>query len=464
MSEAEKFDLAVIGAGSGLVIASAAAKSGMKVAVAECGSLGGTCLNRGCIPSKMIIFPGEMAEAIRHSGNIDIAASEPKIDFSALIRRTASTVAQTRAAIESALADLPGVEWLRYPASFESNHVIRAGGRRLTAPRIVIATGAEPALPQIAGLAGLPYMTSTEALTNPVLPARLIVLGAGYIAAELGFAYSAAGSEVEFIVRSRFLKHEDDEISQRFNAIFAARHKCHTGYSVRSVSFDGKTFKLLCCHETEGSRVVSGDALLISTGIKPSTDKLALENTDIATDDKGHVIVDSKLQTGVPGVYALGDVVGNYLFRHTANHEAAYLIRLLVKGEPEKPLDYGPVPHAIFSHPEIAGVGLREQDIAHVGEELVVGRAEFADSNAGIARGYRGGFAKILARRSDGRLLGCQIMGNDAATLLHMMIPLIKSNATLDDMLDLIFIHPALPEILRDAARDALAQRERQAT
>ncbi len=453
--EAERFDLIVIGAGSGLVVATAAAKSGMKVAVIEQGTLGGTCLNRGCIPSKMLIFPGELSDTIRSAGDINITVSEPKIDFPALIQRTSSTVADLRSGIESTLAALPGVEQLPYAASFESNCVIRAGLRRLTAPRIVIATGAEPALPQIEGLADVPFMTSTEALTNSVLPRRLIVLGAGYIAAELGYAYSAAGSEVEYIVRSRFLRNEDDEISQRFSKIYVNRHKCHMGYAVRSVSFDGSTYKLNCFHETEGCRVVTGDALLISVGIKPSTEQLALENTDIATDDKGHVVVDTMLQTAVPGVYALGDVVGNHYFRHTANHEAAYLVRRLVQGVEEKALEYGPVPHAVFTHPEIAGVGLREQDIAHGSEDIVIGRAEFAGSNAGIARGYHDGFAKILARRSDRRILGCQIMGNDAATLLHMMIPLIKSHATLSDMLDLIFIHPALPEVLRDAARDA---------
>ncbi len=456
--EIKQFDLIVIGSGGGMMVATAAARKGFRTALIERGPLGGTCLNRGCIPSKMIIYPGELANTIRRAANINIEVSEPEINFSDLVQRISTTVAEIREGIVKSLADLDGLERFEGSAVFESNHVIRVCEARLSAPRIVVATGAEPDIPSIPGLAGTPYMTSTEALSNPILPDRLIVVGAGYIAVELGYAYGAAGSKVEYIVRSRFLRQEDDEISQHFNRIYTQRHKCHMGAQLRSVEYDGSIFTLKCDSTNAESRTVRGDAILVCTGIKPATRELGLENTDIRVDDAGHILVDSTLQSDAPGVYALGDVVGNHLFRHTANYEAAYLVRHLISGEPIRPLDYGPVPHAIFSHPEIAGVGLREQDVAEYRNEIAIGRSDFAESNAGIARGYREGFAKIIVHRSDHLILGCQIMGHDAATLLHMMIPLLKSRATLNDMLDLIFIHPALPEILRDAARDALTQ------
>ncbi|MFA7174358.1 MAG: FAD-dependent oxidoreductase, partial [Kiritimatiellia bacterium] len=268
----------------------------------------------------------------------------------------------------------------------------------------------------------------------------------------------AAGSEVEFVVRSRLLRHEDDEIAAEFTKSFTGRHVCHNGWQPSGVSFDGQSYALECTHATEGKRTFTGDALLVATGVTPLTQELGLENTDIQRDKTGQIMVNSFLETAVPGVYALGDVVGNYLFRHTANYEAQYLIRTLIEGKPAVALDYGPVPHAVFTRPEIAGVGVREQDVAERGDEIIIGRATFAESNAGVARGLREGLAKIIIQRSDLKLLGCHIMGDEAATLLHMMIPLLKCGATLTEMLDLIYIHPALSEILRDAARDAQAK------
>ncbi|MDA3924421.1 MAG: dihydrolipoyl dehydrogenase [Kiritimatiellae bacterium] len=458
MHNPESFDLIVIGSGGGLMVALAAAQRNMKVALIERGAMGGTCLNRGCIPSKMLIYPGELADEIREADRINISVAAPQVNFSSVIERTARQVAEIRQELETNIARYPSLERITAVAKFESNKVLRAGERRLTAPRILVATGAEPDCPDIPGLADVPYMTSTEALTNPTCPERLLVIGAGYIAVELGYAYGAAGSDVQLLVRSRFLRHEDDEIAAEFTRLFADQHTCHMGYKLRKVSYDGKTYSLDCVHETEGERIFAGDALLVATGVRPLTSDLGLDLTDVQVDKSGFVVVDSSLETDVPGVYALGDVAGNYQFRHTANYEARYLIRSLVEGQKVGPLDYGPVPHAIFSRPEIAGVGLREQDVADRSDQIVIGRTTFAESNAGIARGLTSGFAKILVQRSDHKLLGCHIMGDEAATLLHMMIPLLKTGATLDDMLDLIFIHPALSEILRDAARDAQSQ------
>lgn len=455
MQSPESFDLIVIGSGGGLVVAMAAAQRKMKVALIERGALGGTCLNRGCIPSKMVIYPGELADEIREAGRIDISVAEPQVNFSSVIERTARQVSQISRGLEQSITRHPTLERITALASFESNNVLRAGARRLTAPRILIATGAEPDCPDIPGLADVPYMTSTEALINPVCPERLLVIGAGYIAVELGYAYGAAGSDVQLLVRSRLLRHEDDEIAAAFTESFSEQSTCHIGYRVCSVSYDNGIYSLDCLHATKGKQTITGDGLLVATGVRPLTYDLGLEQTDVQVDAAGFILVDKHLQTHQSGVYALGDVVGNYQFRHTANYEARYLIRSLVEGEKQSELDYGPVPHAIFARPEVAGVGLREQDVADRSDEVVIGRAAFADSNAGVARGLSNGFAKILVQRSDRKLLGCHIMGDEAATLLHMMIPLLKTGATLDQMLDLIFIHPALPEILRDAARDA---------
>jgi dihydrolipoamide dehydrogenase len=198
-----------------------------------------------------------------------------------------------------------------------------------------------------------------------------------------------------------------------------------------------------------------GDALLVATGVTPCTDTLGLEHTDIQTDAKGFIQVDDHLQTKVNGVYALGDCIGRYLYRHTVNHEATYLVKTAIHNDSSTTLDYGPVPHAVFGGYEIAGVGLTEEQVQEQGLDYVVGKALYADSNTGLARGYDHGFAKILVERSTRRLLGAHILGEEASDMIHLFIVLMKTKGTLDDLLDMIFIHPALPEVARDAARDA---------
>jgi dihydrolipoamide dehydrogenase len=183
-----------------------------------------------------------------------------------------------------------------------------------------------------------------------------------------------------------------------------------------------------------------------------------LEKTGVHVDACGHIQVDGHLRTACPGVYALGDCIGRYLYRHTVNYEGEYLVRTALNQASAEPLDYGPVPHAVFSNPEIAGVGLTEEQAREQGYDLVIGRARYVDSNAGLARGYEHGFVKLLVDRKTRGILGAHILGDEASNLIHLFIAMMKTGGGLDQLLDTIFIHPALPEIARDAARDAQRQ------
>jgi dihydrolipoamide dehydrogenase len=190
-------------------------------------------------------------------------------------------------------------------------------------------------------------------------------------------------------------------------------------------------------------------------GVVPETDGLGLDNTGVRLDAAGNIMVDECLRTEVPGIFAFGDVVGNFLFRHTANYEAKYLTSTQILGNSEKPIDYGPVPHAVFSCPEIAGVGLTEQQVLDSGTDYIVGTARYEDSTPGIARQSDHGLVKLIFNRNSKNLLGAHIVGDDAATMVHMFIAFMKMGGTLDDMLDTIFIHPALPEVAKEALLDA---------
>lgn len=455
----KNYDVIVMGSGGGMKIALPAASMGLKTALIDQDALGGTCLNRGCIPSKMLIYPTELPELIRQAHKINVHTdSTARVDFPALIRRTSRTVDGMSEDIGRALLQTSNLDLYTEHGEFISDHVLRVGADELRADKIFIATGSRPALPKIPGLKDTPFMTSREALRREDLPERLLALGAGYIAVELGTAYANAGAQVEFIVRSRFLRQEDREVAEQFSLIFGQSHTAHQGFSPIKVAYQHDAFAVTCRDAAGQEKVLRADALLVATGVTPCTDDLGLAHTGISTDDRGYIQVDEHLHTPVPGVYALGDCVGNYLFRHTVNFEGEYLVRTVLQGQQDHPIDYGPVPHAVFSTPEIAGVGLTEQEALVQGKEFTVGRSAYADSNAGLARGYEHGFVKLLIEHSTHRILGAHILGDEASNMIHLFIAMMKMQGRLEDLLDMIFIHPALPEVARDAARAAQAK------
>jgi mycothione reductase len=452
----ECFDLIVIGSGGGLTIAGPAAERGLRVALIEEGRCGGTCLNRGCIPSKMLVYPAAITDMARAAGKLNVQVPDStNMDFPALVRRTSRTVDAVSEQLAANYANMANLRLMHGHGAFVDNHTLDVDGHRITAPKIFIATGSRSDTPPISGLADTPFMTSREALRREDLPDSMLVLGAGYIAVELGYVYARAGCRVEFIVRSRFLRKEDPEIAAEFERVFDRHHTVHKGFHPTQVRFDNGTFTV-SCRTPDGSRGdLTAAALLVATGVRPNTDRLGLEHTDIELDEQGYIRVDACLQTAVPGIYALGDVLGRHLFRHTVNHEAAYLMRTAFETAVVPPLTYGPVPHAVFGHPEIAGVGSTEPQLQAAGTNYCVGRATYADSTPGMARLSDHGLVKLLFDRRSTRLLGAHIVGDEASNMIHMLIAFMKKDGTLDDLLDTIFIHPALPEVVRDAARDA---------
>ena len=437
-------------------IALPAASMGLKTALIDRDALGGTCLDRGCIPSKMLIYPTELPGLLQRAHRINVEKDSPaRVDFPDLIKRISETVDGISQDLRTKLSHTPNLDFYAHHGEFISDRVMRAGLDELTAEKVFIATGSRPAIPDIPGLKDTPFMTSREALRREDLPGRLLVIGAGYIAVELGTAYAGAGAQVEFIVRSRFLRQEDQEVSAQFSRIFCETHTVHQGLTPISVDYKKGEFTVTCRDAAGQERLLKGDALLVATGVIPCTDDLGLAHTEIEADGKGYIRVDDCLRTDVPGVHALGDCVGRHLFRHTVNYEGEYLVRTVLEGATKSPIDYGPVPHAVFSSPEIAGVGVTEQQAQAQGRDFVVGRSDYAHSNAGLARGYEHGFVKILIERSTRQILGAHILGDEASDMIHLFIAMMKMQGRLEDLLDMIFIHPALPEVARDAARAA---------
>lgn len=454
----KEYDLIVIGSGGGTQISSPAFDMGYKTALIEESKLGGTCLNRGCIPSKMLIHPANVASSIKESPKFDIQAKFSSTDLQKLLKRiNKETDGDSRGIKTWYEQRKKGFGYYPVHGKFVADKVIQVGKDKITAKKIFIATGARPFIAPIPGLKGTPFMTSSEALRSRKLPKKLIVIGGGYIACELGYAYSALGSDVQWLVRDKaLLRREDSEVSKIFTKVFAKREKVHFGTNTEKVDYNKKTKQFTLHLNKAGKKLtISGDAVLVATGVKPNSDKLGLENTKIKTSKRGFIKVNKFLETNVKGVYALGDVVGNYMFRHSVNFEGQYLFDTLYYSKKKKAINYPPMPHAVFTHPEIGSVGMTEEQLQEKKVPYVVGMNTYEKSAMGMARLSKDEFVKLLFHKKTRKLLGAHILGEEASDMIHQLIYAMTFSATADDLLRMIYIHPALPEIVRNAARNA---------
>ncbi len=453
----KKVDVIIIGAGGGLKLRPVS-ELGKKVVVIEKEKAGGTCLNRGCIPSKMLIHAADVADEIREAEKFNLKVdTNIELNFEALMERVSGFVDGESEGIVKNYENNPNVEYIQGEAKFLEDKVIEVNGERMTAEYIFIATGSRPRIPNIEGLEGTPYMTSKEALRQEKQPKKMIVIGGGYIAVELGHFYGAIGTEVHFLVRNTLLKQMDSEVTDEFCRVFRSKYNVHLNSQAKKVEYADGIFKVTT-DGMDGEEVFEADSLFVATGVVPNSDNLGLENTSIVVDENGYIEVDEYLSTDVDGVYALGDVVGNFLFRHSVNFEGEYLFRTLFEEPSDEPIVYSPMPYAVFSSPQVGGVGKTEDELKAEGISYVKGVNFYKNSAMGDALRSDNGFVKLLFERETSRLVGAHIVGREASNMIHMLVAYMNMEAGLDDLLSTIYVHPALPENIRNAARKAKAQ------
>ncbi|MFH1784977.1 MAG: dihydrolipoyl dehydrogenase [Candidatus Micrarchaeota archaeon] len=442
-----KFDLIVIGAGSGLDISSAAAAKGMKVAIVEKGPMGGTCLNRGCIPSKILIHSADILKTIRESGKFGIEVGKIKIDFQKIMQHS-FIVDQDSQKIEQAILSNPNLTLFKGEGKFVGHKILQIGDKQITADKIVIAAGTRPSIPPIENLNKVPYKTSDQMLRVEKLPKKLIIVGGGYIACELAHFFGTLGSEVTILQRNiRLLPNEDEEIGQKFTDIFSTQHKVKLGFPVLKVEKKGS--KILVHGKDE---IVEGTTFFIATGRTPNTDILDVIKTGVTTNSKGYIETNEFMETNVEGIWAIGDIVGKYLFKHSANLEAEYVSIAILNPEHKRPVDYTAMPHAVFSNPQIAGVGLTEQELREQGTDYLIGKYEYQHTGMGEALLEKNGFVKFITDY-EGKILGCHIIGPEASTLIHEVLVSMKAGKShVNDILHTIHIHPSLSEVVQRGA------------
>jgi mycothione reductase len=451
------FDLIVIGGGTGNTVASEAAAEGMSTALIEKGPIGGTCLNRGCNPSKMLIQHANLVNEIRRSEQFSIDASIDEVRFSEFVREVngdLSEIADQKAENKHAEENLT---LFREEMQFVDDHTVEIDGEEHTADKVVVAAGSRPVVPDaIDGLGTVDYLTSDDAIRLEEVPDNLVILGGGYIAAELGYYFDAFGTDVTMIeMLDTLVPREDSDIAAAFTDIARERHTVHTGFQVSAVEQSTNEIVVTAESEDGDDLTVRGDELLVGLGRRPNTDAINLEATTIETSDNGFIVTDDQLRTTADGVWAMGDIADNGMFKHSGDHEGEIVIDNVAR-EKNRTADFTALPHAIFTEPQIGSVGSTEADLADDDDqEYVVGRAEYTDTAMARALKLDHGFVKVLADPDTSEILGCHIIGHQASMLIHEVTPALRYGITADELANtLIHAHPAMNKVVMNACEN----------
>ena len=446
------FDLVIVGAGSGNSLLTPELED-RRVAIVERGDFGGTCLNRGCIPSKMLVHVADVAEAARRSDRLGVTAHVTGVRWSEVAERVFGRIDPIAAAGEDYRRGLENVAVHKGQARFSGPRRLEVNGAEITGDAVVLAAGARPFIPPDPDLASLSYHTSDDIMRLPAPPERLLIWGGGYIAAELAHVFGAAGSEVTIVNRGpRLLRAEDHDVSEAFTAAYRKRFRVLTDARPTAAATTPDGGITLDVSHPSGTERLTGDVLLIAAGRVPNGDELNVAAAGVTLDDAGYVVVDRYGRTTAEGVWALGDICNPDQLKHVANAEARAVAHNLAHPGDLRPLALGPVPHAVFASPQVASVGLTERQVVASGRPYRRSLRPYGDTAYGWAMEDAASFCKLLSDPDSDRLLGAHICGPDAAVLLQQLVQAMAFDLSVTQIASgQLYIHPALSEVVEQA-------------
>jgi mycothione reductase len=454
------FDLVIIGTGSGNSILDARFAD-RDVAIVERGTFGGTCLNVGCIPTKMFVHTANLADDATNGPRFGVDSELHGVRWADIRDRIfgrIDPIAEGGRQYRVNHPDNRRVTVFPGVARFTGDRTLAVtpndGGEpeTITADRIVLASGSRPVIPEVDGLADVDYLTSDTIMRIDEPPRRLAILGSGFIAAEFAHVFSAFGTEVTVIARSgALLRSEDESISERFTELARQHWDVRTDRKTTRVeNVDGGV--RLYLEGPTGAETLDADALLVAVGRQPNSDLLDAAAGGIGTTADGYVVVDDYQRTTAEGVYALGDLSSPYQLKHVANHEARIVQHNLLHPDDPRAADHRFVPHAVFTSPQIASVGLTERQARERGLRYVTSTQDYAGIAYGWAMEDTTGFAKLIADPATGQLLGAHIIGPQAPTVVQPLIQAMSFGLSARDMArGQYWIHPAMPELVENA-------------
>ncbi|MEP5633810.1 MAG: dihydrolipoyl dehydrogenase [Tateyamaria sp.] len=449
------YDVIIIGSGpGGYVCAIRCAQRGLKTAIVEGrDTLGGTCLNVGCIPSKTLLHASHMLHEAEHNFSaMGLKGKSPSVDWKQMLSYKDDTIAQNTKGVEF-LMKKNKIDWLKGWGSIPEAGKVQVGDDIHEAKSIIIASGSEPSSLPGVEVDEKTVVTSTGALTLGKVPKKMIVIGAGVIGLELGSVYARLGAEVEVIeFLDAITPGMDGEVQRQFQKLLTKQGLTFTmGAAVQSVDATKTkakvTYKL---RKDDSEHTVDADVVLVATGRKPFTDGLGIESLGVAMTKRGQIAVDAHWQTNVPGVYALGDVIEGPMLAHKAEDEGVAVADTIAGKHGH--VNYGVIPGVIYTHPEVANVGETEETLKAAGKAFKVGKFSFMGNGRAKAVFAGEGFVKILADANTDRILGAHIIGPAAGDLIHEVCVAMEFGASAEDLAMTCHAHPTYSEAVREAA------------
>ena len=442
-----KYDAIVIGAGqAGNPLSQKLADQGWNVALIESDQVGGTCVNTGCTPTKTMVASAQIAHYVRNAMKWGIHTTGMRVDLAAIVARKERMVLDFRGGQERKISARPRLRFYRARARFIAPHQLSVDGEILESERIFIDTGMRVAIPKIDGLHKVDYLTNATAMELREIPRHLLILGAGYIGLEFGQMFRRFGSEVTIVEHAdRIIAHEDSDVSSELRKILEDEGiRFVMGASANRVA--KREDRLQLDLEAAGRRsTIEGTHLLIATGRRPNTDDLGVEHAGLALDDHGYIEVNGRLETNVPGVWALGDVKGGPAFTHISFNDYQVVYGNLIEGK-NLSIEHRLVPYSVFTDPELGRVGMTEAEARADGRRLKIGKIPMSRVSRALERDETAGFMKIVIDAAEDRILGAALLCTDGGELVQILGAVMMAGAPYTLLKGAVYIHPTLAE------------------
>jgi len=443
------YDAIVIGTGqAGPYVTSRLAGAGMKVAIVERSAFGGTCVNTGCIPTKTMVASAYAARMAARAAEYGVDAGPVRVDMKKVMARKEAVSKESRTGLEGWLRNMEHCTVYQGHARFESAHEVSVGEERLHADKIFINVGGRALVPDMPGLREIDWLTNSSMMSLDVLPGHLIVVGGSYIGLEFGQMCRRFGAEVTIIeMGPRLVGREDEDVSTAIREIVE-----HEGVEVRTnakcLGFAKRGEEIVANVDcAEGAPGVRGTHVLLAVGRRPNTDDLGLEKAGVAVDERGYVVVDDQLRTGVPGIWALGDCNGKGAFTHTAYNDAEIVVANVLENDPRRVSDRITA-YALYIDPPLGRVGMTEGEIRRSGRKALIAKRPMTRVGRAIEKGETQGFMKIAVDAETGAILGAAILGTGGDEVIHSILDVMYAKAPWTVIRRAMHIHPTVSELV----------------
>jgi mycothione reductase len=452
----KNYDLIIIGTGSATNLLDVLIERNPKIRIAiiDKDETGGICLTRGCIPSKILLYPAELVRNIEEARELGVQAEIRKIDFLKIMNRMRSLIGNDIESIRKGLSSSENIDYYQSAAEFISPYTMKVSGETITAKMIFLCLGSKTTIPPIKGIEEAGYITSDSILKLSELPKSVVVVGGGYIAAEYGHFLSSMGSKVTIVGRNmRFLPEEEPEVSELAKNDLGKHIEIITNYEVKEAQKTLRGTKRLIAQDrsTGKTREFEAEEIMIAAGRGPLTDILHPERAGVKTTQDGWIEVNEYLETSQPNIWSFGDAKGKFMFRHVANYESQIIYYNAILKQRVK-TDYHAIPHAVFTYPEVAAVGMGEKEaIEKIGSDRVlIGFYKYENTAKGEAMNVKDYFVKVIVDGSNQEILGAHIIGPHASVLIQEIINIMYAPTRSAEIIEeAIHIHPALNEVVQ---------------